>query len=130
MKSTLLKSVFACAGIAMSSFAVHAESVAMKVPFAFSAAGKTMPAGSYTVEAEGNILSLRGVPASAMVMTIPSDVPMAKVKAGAEFDESSELAVLSSVTLANGKTYSLMTAKRPALAVVSPPAGTVLSKRP
>lgn len=47
------------------------NSVIFQVPFAFVVAGRTMPAGSYTVETSGSIVAVRGSGSSVLVASGP-----------------------------------------------------------
>jgi hypothetical protein len=63
--------VFALASQCLSA----AEStITLHVPFAFVVGGKTMPAGAYTVETNGSVVSVRGNTGSAIVTSGPEAV--------------------------------------------------------
>ena len=128
MQSNWMKTLVVCSGLA-GAVAVHAERLTLDVPFAFSAGGKALPAGTYSVETEGNTLTLRGLPGGAMMIAIPSETS-AEPKLEANFNETSTGNVLSSVTLPSGKVYIVAIAKHLGIGVATPPAGAVLSKRP
>ena len=128
MKSVVMTSVLA-ASATVASVAAHAETFTMTVPFAFSAGGKALPAGSYAVDASAMVLTLRGSGGSAMMLAILSTSSMGG-KMGADFDESSEIATLATVKLASGLTYTVPALKQTGLKALSPPEGAVLSKRP
>jgi hypothetical protein len=128
LKRVLMTSVLV-ASATVASVAAHAESFTMTVPFAFSAGGKTLPAGSYAVDASSMVLTLRGEGGSAILLAVPSMTSLSG-KSGADFDERMELAALASVKLSSGMTYTVPALKKIGLTVVSPPEGAVLSKRP
>ncbi len=129
MKSVVMTSVLA-ASATVASVAAHAETFTMSVPFAFSAGGKTLPAGSYAVDVSSMVLTLRGSGGSAMMLAIPSTSSVSG-KTGVDFDESREVATLATVKLASGLVYTVpMALKQTALKTLSPPEGAVLSKRP
>ena len=129
MKS--MKMFAICSGLVLSALAAHAETLTIKVPFAFSAGGKTLPAGNYWVETMGATLALRGLPGGAVMMVVPgSQALSAEGKVSASFIETSAGAVLLSVSAPNGMTYTVAPSKHLASAAASSPAGAVLSKRP
>lgn len=48
------------------------SSITLHVPFAFVVAGKTMPAGAYTVDTDGTVVAVRGRAGTALVSSGPS----------------------------------------------------------
>ena len=64
-----LISTAVAAGFALAApCAFGAESsVRLQVPFAFVVAGRTMPAGDYTIDASGSVVSVRGAGSSVLV---------------------------------------------------------------
>ncbi len=78
MKST--KKLITTALLAFSAVAVQCasgaeSSISLQVPFAFVVAGLTMPAGAYTVETSGSVVSVRGNKSSALVAGGPGAAP-------------------------------------------------------
>ncbi len=76
MKLDMFKTVFigSVMTIAGAALPVSAAQLHVTVPFSFSVAGTTLPAGEYNVsESDNGILTLSGYKGSAMVMTTPSD---------------------------------------------------------
>lgn len=130
MKS--MKTSVLCCVLALSAIAAQAETLTIDVPFAFSAGGKALPAGSYTLETAGNTLSLHGLPGGAMMMVYPDKTSAwtAPPRLSASFAETSDGNVLASVTTPNGVMYTVAPAKKTAMLLANPPAGAVLSKRP
>ena len=130
MTSKMFKTFVVCSGLALGALAAHAETLTLSVPFAFSAGGKELPAGTYSVETAGNMIALRGLPGSAMVLAIPSSRLSPPSKTEASFEETSTGNVLATVTAPSGVVYSIPAVKHSLAGLTSPPAGTVLSKRP
>ena len=128
MKSKMFKTFVMCSGLTLGALAAHAETLTLAVPFAFSAGGKDLPAGTYSVETTGNVLALHGLGGSAMILAIPSTKLPASTKMEASFDETAAGNVLASVTAPSGMVYTLAAPKH-ALGVTTPPPGAVLSKR-
>ena len=100
----------------MSAFSAgaHAESIDVRIPFAFSAGGKMLSPGTYTFDAMSpGILLIRGATpgASAFVMVVPEESAPPSGKAGISFSKSPELASAASVTLPSGMTYVLVPTK-------------------
>ena len=135
MKNTI-KTTLLTAALAIGSLAAHAESFTMTVPFAFTAGGKVLPAGSYAVDASAMMLSLKCLSGSksesAMLLAIPSD--SISKNTSAVFNESTDVAALTSVSVPSGLTYTLPGLKKTALLMTKPLAtnptdGTVLSTR-
>jgi len=121
---------FGMAG-AMATMA-HAESFAVEVPFAFEAAGKSFPAGPYTVDAVSNgLLVIRGATSAdtAAIMVSPSE-SAATPKSSLIFDKGTEMAELSRVNLSSGLILSVMPAKRLTATLTLPPKGSVALTHP
>src|SRR5262245_5530257 len=76
MKAIILTSTLAAAVlIAATAGAARAESLDVTVPFDFVVHGHTLPAGSYKVDTDGPIVTLRGEHgnrAAAIVATMPA----------------------------------------------------------
>jgi hypothetical protein len=110
----------------------HAESFAVEVPFAFEAAGKSFPAGPYTVDAVSNgVLVIRGATSAdtAAIMVSPSE-SAATSKSSLIFDKGSEMAELSRVNLSSGLILSVTPAKRLSATLTLAPKGSVALSRP
>jgi hypothetical protein len=102
-KTLLLLSAFATMGLA--------ETVTIKVPFTFSAAGKSMPAGEYTFvqETAGVLVVTGGAPGTSMLMlTRGGDVSVADSKATLTFNETK---ALTCIHMGDGKTLEVLAAK-------------------
>lgn len=46
--------------------------ITLNVPFSFVVAGRTLPAGSYTVETAGNLVYIRGTRQGVVIASLPS----------------------------------------------------------
>jgi len=55
------------------SITVSAAEMTCRVPFSFVVDGKTLPAGRYAINTNGNVVLLTGVQKGAIVMTTPAD---------------------------------------------------------
>jgi hypothetical protein len=138
MKTTCLKNNWMRFTLALSlmgalATAANAESFSVQVPFAFTAAGKSLPAGTYTVDPiTSGILVLRGDSAagSATFAASPSGSVEIPAKPSLSFDRTSDLPVLSSVRMDSGKTFALAPAKRLTAALAKPAKGTVALSHP
>ena len=113
-KSNKVKSLIfaACAG----AFALPAaaETISLAVPFAFTASGKTFPAGTYSLESSGGVVMLRGSGAAVFFNTEPSNSGEATANASVVFSDEA----LKAVKFPNGMTQS----------VIPDPLGIVLAK--
>ncbi len=94
-KATLLIGTILTAGLGL-----HAETLKLTVPFAFTAGGKTLPAGSYTMNADSGLLMIQG--ASETVSVIVTRDAMVPGKTAAIFETRDGKATLSSLTGVNG----------------------------
>ena len=56
------------------SISTSASEMDVRIPFAFVANGRTLPAGTYFVSSNGNIVLLRGAHKSALIATTFADV--------------------------------------------------------
>jgi len=103
------------------------------VPVAVAAAGKNLPAGTYSVESIApGILMIRGSTAAdtAAVMASPTRYTDTSANPGLSFAPSPESAVLSRVRMESGMTFSVMATKRLAAASAVPAKGTVALSHP
>ena len=110
----------------------RAESFSVAVPFAFEAAGKTFPAGAYTVDAASSGgLMIRGATSAdtGAILTFPV-IYTSNLKSSLVFDRGSDLAVLSRVTLESGLTLTIAPAKRLTATLTLPPKGSVVLSHP
>ena len=117
MKKRFLGVTLLFGGIIAGNVCARAESVAIHVPFSFTAGAKTMPAGEYTLDsALPGVLLVRGAAGSSVVMVALSRDSAAN-KPRASFDHQDGRSVLASVTLSTGETLVPVThetASRPA----------------
>jgi hypothetical protein len=112
---TRLFATFVVAGLMLvSGLTARAESIDVRIPFAFTVGGKMLSPGVYNLDAVSpGILLVRGdTPgASAFVMVVPEESGIPSGKAGISFSKSSGLASASRVTLPSGITYGVVPAK-------------------
>ena len=76
--------------------AVHAESFSAEVPFAFEAAGKSFPAGVYTVEpVSGGVFMIHNAASGETAAMMASPMALVEIpKPGMVFDKSTAVATL------------------------------------
>ena len=112
--------------------AVHAESFSAEVPFAFEAAGKSFPAGVYTVEpVSGGVIMIHNAASGETAAMMASPATLVEIpKPGMVFDKSAALATLSGVNLANGVSLTVAPAKRLAATLILPSKGSVVLSHP
>jgi hypothetical protein len=99
-KTMLLLSAFATMGLA--------ENVTIRIPFAFSAAGKSLPAGEYTFQEEspGVMVVTGATPGSSMLMlTRGGDASVLADKAGVTF---SDTRALTCIHMPDGKKVEVL----------------------
>jgi len=130
MKTTILRATCILASLIGSAFSANAETLTARIPFAFVAGAKTMPAGEYKFSVDSGVLLVQGaspVLVSAM-MAVQADAAVSPTSPNAAFEKSATTAVLSRITLPSGSAYIV-----PALLHVSKPrpladSGVVLSR--
>jgi hypothetical protein len=107
MKSTMTKTILLFSAFALSGFA---EAITIKVPFEFSAAVKTFPAGEYCFQEEtAGVLVISGsTPGSSMLTLTRSSRDIAPAKAGLTF---SATRALSTISMPDGKKVELLNSK-------------------
>jgi|SRR6185369_14135745 len=112
--------------------AVHAESFSAEVPFAFEAAGKSFPAGVYTVDSiSGGVIMIHNATSGEAAAMMASPATVAEVpKPGMVFDKSSDVATLSGVNLTSGLTLTVAPAKRLTASLTLPSKGSVVLSHP
>ncbi len=132
MKNNWMHFTLALGLMGAMATAVHAESFSAAVPFAFEAAGKSFPAGVYTVEPVlGGVIMIHNTASGETAAMMAS--PMALVenpKPGMVFDKSASLATLSGVNLTNGVSLSITPAKRLTATLSLPSKGSVVLSHP
>ncbi len=137
MKTKLMRNIWAHYALAFGmagamATVARAESFAVEVPFAFEAAGKSFPAGSYTVDSVTNgVLVIRGATSAetAAIMVSPSE-SAATSKSSLIFDKGAEIAELSRVNLSSGLILSVTPAKRLTATLTLPVKGSVALSHP
>ena len=107
MKNRFLNVTFLLGSMIAGGVCAQAESFAIRVPFAFTAGAKTMPAGEYTLDsAVQGVLMVRGATGTSVVMLVPSSESISN-KQRANFEQQDGKSVLASVTLSTGTAYLL-----------------------
>lgn len=106
----------------------HAESVSFSTPFAFSAGGKLYAAGTYTMEASGMTLAMRGA-SSGFASMIPVTSGISAPSSTLEFTSTPASAVLNKVRMPNGVVYSMLLEKGAATSASLSTAALTLSHR-
>ena len=113
--------------------AAHAETLSVQVPFAFTAAGKSMPAGTYTVDpVSTGVLLIHGITAreSAAVRTSAAGYTVPGGKPSLIFNRSSDMPALSSVNMESGLIFTIAPVKRVAVTAALPAKGPVALAHP
>ncbi len=112
--------------------AVHAETFSAEVPFAFNAAGKTFPAGVYTVEpVASGVIMIHNAASGETAAMMASPAMIAKVpQPGMVFDKSTGAATLSGINLSNGMSLTIAPAKRLTATLTLPSKGSVVLSHP
>ena len=112
MKTNFLNVTFLAGSLIAGGACAQAESLAIRIPFAFTAGEKTLPAGDYTLDsALSPVLLIRGASGSAM-MLVASSAESVRRKPAATFDTRGGASALASVTLSTGATYMIVPRKR------------------
>lgn len=104
MKSTMIKSVLLLSALAGSGFA---EAVTINVPFDFTAAGKTLPAGEYRFDEQApGVMVITGSAPGTSMLTLTRGSGLGSVdKAGLTFSATK---ALSSISMPDGKMIELI----------------------
>ena len=112
--------------------AVHAESFSAAVPFAFEAAGKSFPAGVYTVEpVSGGVFMIHNAASGETAAMMASPMALVEIpKPGMVFDKSTDVTTLSGVNLTNGMSLTITPTKRLTAALTLPSKGSVVLSHP
>jgi hypothetical protein len=132
MKNNWMHFTLALGLMGSMATAVHAESFSAEVPFAFEAAGKSFPAGMYTVEPVSSSVVMIHNAASgetAVLMASPASV-MEVPKPGMVFDKSPAVATLSGVNLTSGVALTIASPKRLTATLALPSKGSVVLSHP
>ena len=132
MKNNWMHFTLALGLMGAMATAVHAESFSADVPFAFEAAGKSFPAGVYTVEpVSGGVFMIHNTASGETAAMLASPKTLAEIpKPGMIFDKSTALATLSGVNLANGVSLTIAPAKRLMATLALPSKGSVVLSHP
>lgn len=112
--------------------AVHAESFSAEVPFSFEAAGKSFPAGVYTVEpVSGGVIMIHNAASGETAAMMASPATMVEIpKPGMVFDKNTDVATLSGVNLLSGVSLTIAPSKRLTAALTLPSKGSVVLSHP
>jgi len=108
MKTTLLAGVLAAVATTVSA---ETALVNVNVPFSFEAAGKTLPAGTYSIDqpTNGGVVMIRGnQPDSSVLVLAINAGPTAGNKAGVTFTRRAGVAVMSTIEVPGGSSYNLV----------------------
>ena len=106
------------------AMSVSAESllVNVNVPFSFVAGGKTLPAGTYSIEEPSNqgVLIIRGnAPGATVVALAVNNGSSTTNQAGVSFSRIGKEVMLSGVQVPGGSSYALVAPEHKALAAVN-----------
>jgi len=118
----LKTTIFFAALVALATtLSAETALVNVYVPFSFEAAGKTMPAGTYTIgqPSTGGVVMIRGnqPDSSAMVLAINAG-PTPENHAGVTFKRRGGAVVLSTIEIPGGGTYNLVEPEHKSAAAV------------
>ena len=128
MKNTFTKMTLLLGTLVVSGVAMQAETLSVQIPFAFTAGGKTLPAGSYTMSSlVDRVLMIQGNSPDASV-TVMIAAGEAAGKTGAVFSQASGKSVLSKVEFMNGS-VELMSPEHHTASVPQPAAASALTSR-
>ena len=96
MKNNWMHFTMALGLMGAMATAVHAESFSAEVPFAFEAAGKSFPAGVYTVEpVSGGVIMIHNAASGETAAMMASPMTLVEIpKPGMVFDKSTDVATL------------------------------------
>jgi hypothetical protein len=133
LKDRRLNFALAFTLIGAMATAARAESFSVQVPFAFAASGKSLPAGTYMVEPIAvGIVVIRGATAAdtATIAASPAGYTDTSANPSLSFASSPDLAVLSSIRMDSGMTFTVATTKRLTAAIAKPAKGTVALSHP
>lgn len=132
MKNNWMHFTLALGLMGAMATAVHAESFSAEVPFAFEAAGKSFPAGVYTVEpVSGGVFMIHNAASGETAAMMASPMTQVEVpKPGMVFDKSTGVATLSGVNLMNGMSLTIAPAKRLTATLTLPSKGSVVLSHP
>ena len=132
MKNNWMHFTLALGLMGAMATAVHAESFSAEVPFAFEAAGKSFPAGAYTVDSIlGGVIMIHNAASGETAAMMASPATLAEIpKPGMVFDKSASLATLSGVNLTSGMTLTIAPVKRLTATLTLPSKGSVVLSHP
>ena len=104
LRFTVRRVGLAAAGLVFATLHLAADSsVTAHIPFAFSAAGRTMPAGEYTVQQiSPGVVCLAGTDPSDRVLLLASSVSHEASPPGATFDRSGAMPQLTGISSFGG----------------------------
>lgn len=132
MRNTILRrcTLFLMGVLASTAYA---ETLSVQVPFAFAAAGKRLPAGTYTVDSVASgVVMIRGASAaeSAAVQAYSSETMARAAKPSLIFLRSSDMPVLSGVNTESGMIFTIPPDKRVPVAPALRAKGTAVLSHP
>ena len=129
MKKTWIRLALAAGLMGALTTVAHAEPFSIEVPFAFEVAGKSFPAGPYTVDSVASgvlVIHSATSPESAVVMISLAGYSDSS-KTGLVFERSSETPVLSGARLSSGLMVTIIPAKKLSASLTLAPKGVALS---
>ena len=132
MKKTWMHFTLAVSLLGALATVAHAEGFSVEVPFAFEAAGRSFPAGTYTVDSVASgVLVIRGLTSagSAAIMVSPSSYS-ASAKTSLVFERNASVPVLSTVNLNSGLTLTIMPSRRLTATLTLPSKGSMVLSHP
>lgn len=132
MKKTWMHFTLALSLMGVLATGARAESFSVEVPFSFEAAGKSFPAGAYTVDSVASgVLVIRGATSgeSAAVMVAPSSYSTS-AKTSLVFERNASMPVLSTVNLNSGLTLTIIPTKRLTATLTLPSKGSMVLSHP
>jgi hypothetical protein len=128
MKTTFVNAMFILCGLVAGGAAVHAESISVKVPFAFEAGSKTFPAGEYTMDATEGVLMIRGASMPSLFVKVLPDISAKAAKPGATFGHLTTMPMLEGINLSTGVTYTILPSPRGTLSATPLSAPAALAR--
>lgn len=118
MKTTLF---FAALAALATTLSAETALINVYVPFSFEAGGKTMPAGTYTIDqpTNGGVVMIRGnQPDSSALVLAMNAGPTAGTHAGVTFTHRGGAAVLSTIEVPGSARYTVIAPEHKSAAAV------------
>lgn len=102
-----MKTTFVFAGLLATALMAQAETMSLKIPFAFSVTGKAMPAGEYvikTVPGSPGVISIQGIESEATSEATSGAMVLGRITKAKELGASTAMfkeSVMVGVTIAD-----------------------------